>query len=132
MFMGDMFKVLMAILFVIVMMILYKCYVFAQANGIETMVVFKSVMAIIAATGLAAWAASQIGITEGFCFWIVACWICLCPVLGALAEVNSLSPFLNLEARDVAWYGKWWFQWGVGFSLVGLDVFLLKRKHHYY
>ena len=125
--MGDMFKLVMGLVLLVLLMILYKCYGFAQANGIETMVVFKTVLAIICMSALAIWAATQIGITEGFCFWLVSFWICLCPLFTALANVNTLGPSLYSGLDDPVWYGTWWFQWGFGAALVGLSAFLIDR-----
>lgn len=130
--MDDVLKIGLAMVALALLFILYKCYVFAQANGIETIVVFETVLAVIAISGLAVWVVTKIGMTEGFCFWLVACWISLCPMLGALAEVNTIGPFLYSGERDPVWYGTWWFQWGFGAGLVGLSTFLLKRKHSYY
>ena len=130
--MDDLFKLVMALVMFALLFILYKCYMFAQANGVETIVVFKTTMAIIAITGLAVWAAMQIGMAEGFCFWLVMCWICLCPLLAALADVNSMGPSMYSGSRDEVWYGTWWFQWGTGAGLVALSTFLLKHKHRYY
>ena len=128
----DVFKLAFVVLGMFLLFILYHCYGFAQANGIETIVVFKTALAILAVSGVMAWVATVVGVTEGFCAWLVLCWICLCPMLGALAEVNSIGPSLYYGATDPKWYGTWWFQWGFGVALAGFGAFLLKHKHRYY
>ena len=40
--MDDLFKLVMALVMFALLFILYKCYMFAQANGVETIVVFKT------------------------------------------------------------------------------------------
>lgn len=91
----------------------------------------RAVIGLATMAGLGAWAAHSIGLLEGFCFWAISSWICLCKLLGAIAQVNSTGPALWGESRDPAWYGTWWFQWGMGLWLVALSAYMLMRKHRY-
>ncbi|NBV15778.1 hypothetical protein [Janthinobacterium sp.] len=130
--MDDMYKFAMAAVLFVLAVILYNCYIFAKANGVETSIVFQTALAIIGVSGLAIGVVSLIGLTEGFCFWLVFCWISLCPLLSAIAYVNSVSSHWRLSAQETVYYGMWWFQWGIGAAFVVLGYFLIKRKRSYY
>ena len=130
--MDDLYKVTMAAVLFILAVILYNCYIFAKANGVETIIVFKTALAIIGVSGLAIWAVSQIGLTEGFSFWLIFCWISLCPLLSAIADVHSSGSHWRLSDQETAYYGIWWFQWGIGAAFVVLAYVFVKRKRSYY
>lgn len=110
----------MGVFALFVLWILYHSYGFAQSHGIETMVVFKSAIAIVIVCGLSVWTMTTVGISEGLCFWAVCAWISVCPLLGALADVQSGLLFLSSDLRNIPWFRTWWFQWGVGAALIVL------------
>lgn len=130
--MDDLFKLIGIGILVALAILFAQSYSFAQDHHIGTGVVFGAAIAVFAATGLAALVAAKVGGTEGFCLWLILSWISSCPVLTAIAKVNSLRFSLYGEGNDPAWYGTWWFEWGVGFGLVALSVYLLRRKHSYW
>lgn len=130
--MGDLFKICAVACGFIILAVLWWCYGIAKGLGIDTWVVFNVVIGLAAMAGLGTLAAHWIGVLEGFCLWLIGSWICLCKLLAAIAEVNSTNtPARWGESADPAWYGMWWFQWGVGLGLVTLSAYLLMRKLRY-
>ncbi|WP_136414848.1 hypothetical protein [Herbaspirillum sp. ST 5-3] len=127
----DLLKAIGVVILLILAWLFFQSYGFAKDHHIETGVVFNAAIFLAVSTGVAIWVASQFGITEGFCIWLILSWVAVCPVLAAIAEVNPTGFSLSIGGGDPAWYGVWWFRWGVGFGLVALSGYLLHRKHAY-